>query len=228
MRKPLILAATFSAALVHCARLTQAAEAVHLPKPSIDLPPSKSGETRTAVFAMGCFWCSEAVFEEVEGVSDVTSGYAGGTAETAHYETVGSGSTKHAESIKVTYDPKKVSYADLLRVFFTTHDPTTKDRQGPDSGHQYRSAIFYANDEEKKVAEAYIKQLEAAKAFSAPIVTTLEPLTGFYKAEDYHQDFVANHPDHPYVRAWSVPKLEKLRKSLPELLKKSPSLTGRR
>jgi peptide-methionine (S)-S-oxide reductase len=195
--------------------------AVHeLPKPAADLPaPAKAGETRTLVLAGGCFWCAEAVFEELKGVTDVTSGYAGGTAETATYEQVGAGGTGHAESIRITYDPSKITYADLLRVFFTVFDPTTLDRQGPDAGHQYRTAIFYENDDQKRVAEAYIKQLNDAKAFDAPIVTTLEPLKAFYPAEAYHQDFVRHHPDHPYVVQWSVPKQRKVRAAFPDLVK---------
>lgn len=189
-----------------------------VPKPEKDLPAQKG--TQTAVFAAGCFWCVEAAFELIDGVTDVVSGYAGDTKEKAVYETVGSGGTKHAESVRVTYDPAKISYGRLLQVLFTAHDPTTKDRQGPDWGHQYRSAIFYANEQEKAVAKAYIEQLDKAKVFGAPIVTTLEPLTEFYPAEKYHQDFVRLHPDHPYVRQWSVPKAAKVKEKLPDLIRK--------
>src|SRR5688572_3908491 len=140
-----------------CSRPAYAAE--ELPKPAVDLPTGKEGETRNAVFAGGCFWCTEAVFEQIDGVSDVVSGYAGGTRESADYKKVSEGTTDHAEAIRITYDPSKVTYGQLLRVFFATHDPTTKDRQGPDSGRQYRSAVFYANDDERRVAEAYLKQL---------------------------------------------------------------------
>jgi peptide-methionine (S)-S-oxide reductase len=200
---------------VGCAR----AEATRdLPKPAIDLPAAKAGETRTAVFAGGCFWCAEAVFEELNGVSDVTSGYAGGTKETATYEKYAQ--SNHAEVIRVTYDPAKISYATLLQVFFTMTEPTVKDQQGPDKGHQYRNGIFYANEDEKRVAEAYIKQLTDAKVFDQPIVTTLEPLVEFFPAEDYHQDYVKHHPENPYVQQNSVPKLKKLREKFPELLKK--------
>src|SRR5689334_16814551 len=151
---------------VSCSRPTHAA--ADLPKPTKDLTaPAKPGELRTAVLAAGCFWCSEAVFEQLNGVTDVVSGYAGGAKEDAEYETVGSGRTGHAESIQITYDPSKISYGVLLRVFFTTHDPTTKDRQGPDHGHQYRSAIFYDSPEQKQVAEDYIGQLNDAKVFDA-------------------------------------------------------------
>ncbi len=195
---------------VACARPTHAAD---LPKPIVDLPAgeNESGPTRTVVLAGGCFWCTEAVFEQLAGVSGVVSGYAGGTKDQADYEKVSSGATQHAESIQITYDPSKISYGELLRVFFTTHDPTTKDYQGPDHGAQYRSAIFYANEEEKRVAEAYIKQLRDAKLFTKPIVTTLEPLTKFYSAEEYHQDFVKRNPNHGYVQQWAVPKVKKVR-----------------
>lgn len=191
-----------------------------LPKPERDLSDAvKPGETHTAVFAGGCFWCVEAVFEELNGVTSVVSGYAGGNAETADYQKVSAGTTKHAEAVLITYDPSQVSYATLLQVFFSTHDPTQLDAQGPDQGHQYRSAIFYAHDREKKAAQDYIRQLEQPKVFDKPIVTTLESLDRFYPAEDYHQDFVAKHPDHRYVRAWLPGKLRKLREWYPELLK---------
>lgn len=201
-----------------CANMSEAHGA--LPEPSADLPAGKPGETRTAVFAAGCFWCVEAVFEQIAGVSEVVSGFAGGTPQSATYEAVSSGGTAHAEAVRVTYDPSKVTYGRLLKVLFSSHDPTTKDRQGPDWGRQYRSAIFVAGDEERRVARAYTKQLESAKIFSAPIVTTLEPLDVFYPAEAYHQDFVARHPEHPYVRQWALPKLSKLKEKVPELLKR--------
>lgn len=190
-----------------------------LPAPVVDAPRA-SGE-QTAVLAGGCFWCTEAVFEHVAGVKKVISGYAGGSRETAHYEMVGSGRTGHAESIQVTFDPAKISYGTILKVFFgVAHDPTTLNRQGPDWGTQYRSAIFYANEDQKRVAEAYIKQLDGAGVFKKPIVTQVAELKAFYPAEDYHQDFVAHHPDHPYVVANSLPKLHKLEKTFPELFRK--------
>ena len=188
-----------------------------LPAPKTDLPKAKGPQT--AVFAAGCFWCVEAVFERVEGVTDVVSGYAGDVKAKADYELVSSGRTRHAEAVRVTYDPAKISYGTLLHILFTTHDPTTKDRQGPDRGPQYRSAIFFASKAEKRVAAAYIAQLDAAEVVDAKIVTTLEPLTEFYPAEDYHQDFVRLHPNHGYVRAWSVPKVAKLEKHFPDRLK---------
>jgi peptide-methionine (S)-S-oxide reductase len=218
MRSRSLLLVVATLAPLACAGPSLAAQ--DLPAPKQDLP-AKDKAPRTAVFAAGCFWCAEGAFERIEGVTDVVSGYAGGTAETANYEQVGSGSTGHAESVRVTYDPSRVTYGQLLQVLFTFSDPTTKDRQGPDWGHQYRSAIFYQNEGEHAVAAAYIKQLEEAKAFAAPIVTTLEPLTAFYPAEAYHQDYVRRHPDHPYVRAWFPAKLHKLQEHLPKLLKAS-------
>jgi peptide-methionine (S)-S-oxide reductase len=200
-----------------CERPTHAAD--DLPKPAIDIATKDSGDQK-AVFAGGCFWCTEAVFEQLKGVKDVVSGYAGGTKESADYETVSSGRTGHAESIQITYDPSKISYGELLRVFFTTHNPTTKDAQGPDHGHQYRSAIFYANEDQKKVAEAYIKQLTEAKAFDKPIVTTLEPLKAFYPAEDYHQDFVKRNPNQGYVQRFALPKVQKVIEHFKDEVKK--------
>jgi peptide-methionine (S)-S-oxide reductase len=193
--------------------------AADLPKPAIDLPKSLEGQVQHAVFAGGCFWCTEAVFQELNGVNSVISGYAGGTEKTATYAQVSTGTTGHAEAIQITYDPSKITFGELLRVFFTTHDPTTKDRQGPDEGTQYRSAVFYQNDDQKRVADAYIKQLEAAKVFSNPIVTTLEPLDRFYPAEAYHQDFVENNPLYPYVQGVALPKILKVRQKFPGELK---------
>jgi peptide-methionine (S)-S-oxide reductase len=193
--------------------------AADLPKPAVDLPAGREGETHTAVVAGGCFWCTEAVFEQLKGVIEVVSGYAGDTRANADYDKVSAGRTNHAESIRITYDPSQITYGELLRVFFATHDPTTKDAQGPDHGKQYRSAIFFESDDQKRVAAAYIQQLTDAKTFDQPIVTTLEPLVAFYPAEQYHQDFVKLHPDHPYVRQWAVPKLKKLQDSFRDDLK---------
>jgi peptide-methionine (S)-S-oxide reductase len=161
----------------------------------------------------------EAAFEQLKGISDVTSGYAGGTKETATYEKYHE--SNHAEAVKITYDPRVITYADLLHVLFTISEPTVKDKQGPDAGHQYRMAVFYENDDQKKVAQAYIKQLTDAKVYDAPIVATVESMPeGFFPAEEYHQDYVKHHPDHPYVRAWSVPKMKLVRDKFPELLKR--------
>jgi len=172
----------------------------------------------TAVFSGGCFWGVDGVFKHVKGVSKVVSGYAGGDADTANYETVSTGTTGHAESVEVTYDPSKVSYDDLLKVFFfAAHDPTELDRQGPDSGTQYRSSIFYANDGQKKMADDYIARLERNHSFSKPIVTKVVPLTAFYPAEDYHQNYLALHPNQPYIVFNDMPKLERLRQEFPGL-----------
>ena len=216
----MLLLSMFGAA---CSRPTHAA--AQLPKPKAEYAPDKStkaGGMRTAVFAGGCFWCVEGVFEQLAGVKDVTSGYAGDTKETAKYQLVCTGLTKHAEAVMVTYDPAKITFGELLRVFFTTHDPTTKDRQGNDVGPQYRSAIFYLDDQQKAVAESYIKELNDAKAFPNPIVTTVEPLKteNYYLAEDYHQDYVRCNPNNPYVQSQALPKVEKVREKFSEQLKK--------
>jgi len=177
--------------------------------------PSK---TETAVFAGGCFWGIEAVFQHVKGVSEAVSGYAGGSRMTARYEIVSSGATDHAEAVQVTYDPSIVPYDDLLRVFFkVAHDPTQLNRQGPDSGRQYRSAIFYANDAQKAAAQAYIARLAKEKAFRRPIVTQVAPLEAFYAAEDYHQEYAARHPRDLYIVINDAPKVARLKSSIPEL-----------
>lgn len=197
------------------------------PDPAVDLPPNGDGG-RTAVLAGGCFWCTEAVFKELAGVRSVRPGYAGGTAETADYRTVCSGTTGHAEAIAITYDPRATSYGELLKVFFSVaHDPTQLNRQGNDRGPQYRSAVFYSDADEKRVAEAYIAQLDAADVFDAPIVTTIEPLEAFYEAEDYHNDYAARNPSQPYVVHVSMPKVAKLRKAYPERLKAADADTGK-
>src|SRR6476646_5976656 len=190
------------------------------PDPVKDAQATESAPTQTAVLAGGCFWGVEAVFEQLNGVSDVVSGYAGGSQMTAHYSVVSSGITSHAESVKITFDPAKVSYGQLLKVFFAVaHDPTELNRQGPDEGRQYRSSIFYANDQQKGIAEAYIAQLDKAHVFNRPIVTTVVQLEGFYPAEDYHQNFLAQHPDYPYIVVNDLPKLRALKSEFPELLK---------
>jgi peptide-methionine (S)-S-oxide reductase len=179
------------------------------------------GNHAVAVFAGGCFWGMDAVFRHVKGVSQVVSGYAGGGADTANYETVSTGTTGHAESVEVFFDPSQVSYHDLLEVFFlVAHDPTELNRQGPDSGTQYRSSIFYTNNEQKKMAEEYIAQLDQKKAFPEPIVTKVVPLTGFYPAEAYHQNYLALHSDQPYIVINDLPKLERLQETFPKLCRK--------
>jgi len=177
--------------------------------------------TSTAVFAAGCFWATEAAFDQIKGVIHVESGYSGGAKETANYPAVCTGTTGHAESVQITYDPSQVSYDQLLDVFFVAHDPTELDRQGNDTGPQYRSAIFYANDEQKHAAEAKIKELTQAHVFPDPIVTAVEPVKSFFAAEGYHQNYVHNHPDEAYIQSVSIPKVEHVRQKYPELLKKS-------
>ena len=210
--------AALAATLVAYSLFGFAGPSTPFPDPAVDIHATGK---QILVLAGGCFWCTEAVFEQLQGVTQVISGYAGGDAATAHYEIVGSGRTNHAESIEITYDASKISYGQLLKIFFSVaHDPTQVNRQGPDSGRQYRSAIFYKDAEQKRVAEAYIQQLNDAKIFKKPIATELTQLTKFYPAEDYHQDFVKLHPGNPYVMANSIPKLEKLKKYYPSMLKK--------
>ena len=189
-----------------------------LPDPVDDLPLAKAGGTATATFAGGCFWGVEAVFENVKGVSSAVSGYAGGTTKAPTYEQVSSGLTGHAESVSVTYDPSQVTYGQLLKVFFAVaHDPTQLNRQGPDTGTQYRSAIFYSNPEQQRVAQHYIAQLREAKVFRQPIVTEVSPLKAFYPAEAYHQDYLVHHPNQPYIVINDLPKLAALKQELPVL-----------
>ncbi len=190
------------------------------PDPPVDEPPARTRTLKQAVLAGGCFWCTEAVFEHVEGVVEVVSGYSGGTRETADYRTVSTGLTGHAEAIRITYDASVITFGQLLRIFFeVAHDPTQLNRQGPDVGPQYRSAIFYQNDEQKRIAEAYIARLEEARVFPRKIVTRLEAFQGFYPAEEYHQDFVARNPNNPYVMVQAAPKVEKLRKACPRFVR---------
>jgi len=192
--------------------------AATLPDPVVDAAKTTDKRAATAVFAGGCFWGVEAVFKHVKGVTSAVSGYAGGSAKTAHYEIIGTGLTGHAESVEVTYDPSQISYGQLLRVFFSVaHDPTQLNRQGPDVGTQYRSAIFYADPEQKRIAQAYIDQLSSAKVFGRPIVTQLTPLSAFYRAEDYHQDYLANHPENMYIVINDLPKLNNLRQEFPQI-----------
>jgi peptide-methionine (S)-S-oxide reductase len=187
----------------------------NFPDPKEDLKLPAGTSQGTMVVAGGCFWCTEGVCEMVPGVTDVVSGYAGGSAKDANYDAVSTGTTGHAEAIHITYDPARTSYGKLLKLFFSVaHDPTELNFQGPDHGTQYRSAIFYANDDQKRVAENYIKQLNDAHVFSRPIVTSLEPLEKFYPAEEYHQDFVKRNPNHPYIRQQAMPKVEKARKAV--------------
>ena len=210
-----ILMLTF-AGVTTCSAEERASSTV--PNPAIDTPIATTKSEQTAVVAGGCFWGIQAVFQHVKGVINATSGYAGGAAKTAEYEVVSTGETGHAESVKITYDPSQITYGQLLRVFFSVaHDPTQLNRQGPDEGTQYRSSIFYGSDEQKRIAEAYIAQLEKAKVFQRSIVTQVVPLKAFYPAEAYHQDYAAHHPDSPYIVHNDAPKVAHLREELPDL-----------
>lgn len=189
-----------------------------IPAAKVDAALASAPGKQTAVFAGGCFWGTQSVFERVKGVLNTTAGYAGGSAATATYAQVTTETTGHAESVELVYDPSKITYGQLLRIFFSVaHDPTELNRQGPDVGPSYRSAIFYVNDEQKRIATAYIKQLDAEKAFPAPIVTEVTPLKGFYRAEDYHQDYALNHPDNPYIKVCDLPKIKLLKEEFPQL-----------
>jgi peptide-methionine (S)-S-oxide reductase len=198
------------------------------PDPVVDLPRAAPGAPpAAAVLAGGCFWCTEAVYRQLDGVLAVTPGYAGGTRETAHYETVSSGRTGHAEAIRITYDPVRLAYGQLLKVFFSVaHDPTQRNRQGNDVGPQYRSAIFPQDDQQRRVAEAYVKQLDIAGAFTAPIATTLEAGAEFHEAETYHHDYARRNPNQPYIAGVSTPKVRKLAKYFPEKLKNGEPRVG--
>ena len=190
------------------------------PDPEVDIAPTPGAGEQSVILAGGCFWCVEAVFAEVQGVTGLTSVYAGGSAETADYETVCTGRTGHAEAVQVRFDPSKLSYGQVLKLFFSVaHDPTTLNRQGADRGTQYRSAIFYKDAEQKRVAEAYIDQLNRAGVFRDTIVTSLEPLEAFYVAEEYHQGYAASHPNQPYIAAVAMPKVQKLRTYFSDRLK---------
>lgn len=214
------------AGLFLAAPASRAEEGIAIPAPVVD-ETAASGKTETAIFAGGCFWGVQGVFQHLEGVKNAVSGYAGGTEETARYETVGYGKTGHAESVRVTFDPGKVSYGHLLQVYFSvTHDPTQLNRQGPDIGTQYRSAIFPVNDEQAKVAKAYIDQLNKAKVYDAAIVTTIEPGKAFYPAEAYHQDFLINNPTYPYIVYNDLPKIENLKKLFPGDFRQKPVLVA--
>lgn len=188
------------------------------PKPAVDAPLASAKAQETAVVAGGCFWGIQGVFEHLKGVISATSGYSGGASSTAHYEDVSSGATGHAESVKIVFDPSEVSYGQILMIFFSVgHNPTELNRQGPDYGTQYRSSIFYSSDQQKKIAEAYIAQLDAAMVYSRPIVTQVVPLNAFYAAEDYHQDYVKHHPYEPYILMNDLPKISNLKKEYLEL-----------
>lgn len=213
-----VLALALLTGLIACSAGFAGTKTVALPSPKLDTTVATAKGDQVAVFAGGCFWGVEAVFEHVKGVKQATSGYAGGSKATANYALVGSGATRHAEAVKVVFDPAKVSYGQLLKVYFSVaHDPTQLNRQGPDTGPQYRSAIFTGDGTQKKIATAYIAQLTAAKTFRAPIVTEVAPLVAFYPAETYHQDFARLHPRHPYIVYHDLPKVANLERLLPAL-----------
>lgn len=208
------------------AATASAQEGIAIPAPTVDVAPSATA-TETAVFAGGCFWGVQGVFQHVNGVTNAVSGYAGGAKDTAQYEMVGSGRTGHAEAVKVTFDPKKVTYGHLLQIYFSVaHDPTELNRQGPDTGTQYRSTIFPANDEQARVAKAYIAQLENARLFDAAIATTIEPGHAFYNAEAYHQDFLTQNPTYPYIVYNDLPKIEHLKKLFASDFRANPVLVA--
>lgn len=206
------------AVAIATAAYSSSSAATPLPDPAVDIPLAKAAGVHTAVLAGGCFWGVEGVFEHVKGVTRVVSGYSGGTADTASYRQVSSGRTGHAEAVRISYDPARISYGQLLKVFFSVaHDPTELNRQGPDTGPQYRSAIFYANADQKRVADDYIAQLQKARVFPRPIVTQVVPLQAFYDAEGYHQDYLVHHPNQPYVVINDLPKIANLKRQLPSL-----------
>jgi peptide-methionine (S)-S-oxide reductase len=222
----LIVAGLFAAGGVAISAST-AQEAHRIPPPAVDEPAGSSPEV--AVVAGGCFWGVQGVFQHVDGVTSAVSGYDGGAKETAHYDMTSEGDTGHAESVRITFDPHRVTYGKILQIFFSVaHDPTELNRQGPDEGTQYRSAIFPANEEQARVAKAYIAQLTQAHTFGAPIVTTIEPGKTFYRAEDHHQDFLARNPTYPYIVYNDLPKVENLKRLFLDLYRPDPVLVGAR
>ncbi len=223
---PLVLAAAIlSAGALFAVSRSAAEEGRAIPAPTIDEPAAQGPASETAVLAGGCFWGVQGVFQHVKGVSSAVSGYAGGESGTAQYETVGSGMTGHAESVSITFDPSVISYGRILQIYFSVaHDPTQLNRQGPDSGTQYRSTIFPTSPEQAKVAMAYIDQLNQARVFDDAIVTTIEPDRQFYPAEDYHQDFLTLNPNYPYIVINDLPKIEELKTFFPEVYRNDPVL----
>ncbi len=216
---PALLGVLFLSATLACGAATAADESVaDIPDPALDAPLAPTKGERTVVLAGGCFWGVEAVFEHVNGVTNVVSGYSGGTSETASYDAVSAGETEHAEAVRITYDPSRITFGRLLKIFFSVaHDPTQLNRQGPDTGTQYRSAIFYADAEQQRIAEGYVNQLNQASIFPRKIVTQIAALNAFYPAEAYHQDYAAHHPNQPYIVIHDLPKVENLRKHFPDL-----------
>jgi peptide-methionine (S)-S-oxide reductase len=221
-----LMAGALLAAVALAAPRLAAEEARIVPPPAVDEKAGASAP-EVAVLAGGCFWGVQGVFQHVDGVISAVSGYEGGEKATAHYEMTGSGRTGHAESVRITFDPRKVTYGRVLQVFFSVaHDPTELNYQGPDRGTQYRSAIFPSNDEQDRVAKAYIAQLDQAHAFGAKIVTTIEPGKTFYRAEDYHQDYLAHNPDQPYIAYYDMPKIANLKRLFPDLYRPEPVLVA--
>jgi peptide-methionine (S)-S-oxide reductase len=218
-----VIASLLLAALIGAPLPATAAEpAVVIPAPALD-DARAAGPLQTAVLAGGCFWGVQGVYEHVRGVKQVLSGYSGGSKATAEYEVVSRGRTGHAESVQIRFDPKEISYGEILRIYFSVvHDPTQLDQQGPDSGPQYRSNIFYATSAQRKIAQAYIVQLDQAKVFERPIVTRVDPLKAFYPAEEYHQDFLQDNPNHPYIVINDLPKIDNLRKIFPTYFREPP------
>jgi peptide-methionine (S)-S-oxide reductase len=218
-----VIASLLLAALIGAPLPATAAEpAVVIPAPALD-DARAAGPLQTAVLAGGCFWGVQGVYEHVRGVKQVLSGYSGGSKATAEYEVVSRGRTGHAESVQIRFDPKEISYGEILRIYFSVvHDPTQLDQQGPDSGPQYRSNIFYATSAQRKIAQAYIVQLDQAKVFERPIVTRVDPLKAFYPAEEYHQDFLQHNPNHPYIVINDLPKIDNLRKIFPTYFREPP------
>ena len=227
-RPALILATMLIGAGIALRGLPSAAESARsIPAPVLDEPSDPQATSEVAILAGGCFWGVQGVFQHVDGVTSAVSGYAGGAANTAHYEMVGTNTTGHAESVQVTFDPRRISYGHILQIYFSVaHDPTELNRQGPDVGTQYRSAIFPANPEQAHIAEAYIAQLDQAHVFDAAIVTRIEPGRSFYPAEDYHQDFLTRNPTHPYIVANDLPKIEALKRLFPDLYIATPVLVA--
>jgi peptide-methionine (S)-S-oxide reductase len=223
VRLAVLLVAVFGVVLCY-SPLFGAEKPVIIAPPAIDNPKA-AGPAQTAVLAGGCFWGVQGVFEHVRGVQKVIAGYAGGDKSTAQYETVSSGTTGHAESVKITFDPAAISYGQILQIAFSVvHDPTQLNRQSPDTGTQYRSAIFYADENQKHIAEAYISQLDQAHAFARPIVTRVDPLKGFYAAEGYHQDYLIHNPTQPYIAIYDIPKIENFKRTFPDLYSGQPVL----
>jgi peptide-methionine (S)-S-oxide reductase len=227
---PRVLAAGGAIALVAAAavlgwlgRAPAAEPPAALPAPALD-NPKHAGPFETAVLAGGCFWGMQGVFEHVRGVRSVLAGYSGGAANTAHYDDVGTGTTGHAESVQITFDPDELSFGELLQIYFSVaHDPTELDRQGPDSGSQYRSDIFYADETQRRIAASYIAQLDRARSFGRPIATRVDPLKGFYAAEGYHQDFYLKNPDYPYIVSNDLPKIRRLQQRFPQYYRGTPA-----